>query len=223
MERKSKLFKTLNCTIMVIMAITTVSLSPCFANSSTSPYSEMMVAFTESMDTELGVKVEFLLEEKDLVIDLENGVSATLLEGEITLVPLIPSDFHQMTTLKGSDQKSKFLAYINHENLGRFLVFLEVIKSQKDTMPSSIKMIFPSGRGLILNMNPFCIHQICASETEISLQDNDDLENTIIISDTCETLAIITTTFESLCVIYSQISAFCIIAAIAEAIYELLC
>jgi len=222
MERKKKLFQTLNCIILVIMVITPASHSLCFANTSPSLNSEMSVAFSDSIDTELGDNVKDFLEEKGLGIDLENGFSTIVLGREIGIVPLIATDFHQMTTPKESHQKPQFLAYINHERLGRFLIFLEVIKDQKDEMLSSIKIIFPSGRGLILNIAPFYICQIDASHTGIFLQDNDDLENSIIVSDTCEVLGIITAVLATACIIYPD-PILCAIATAMETAYQFLC
>lgn len=219
MERKIKLFKTLSC-ITVITAIVASS-SLCFADIPPSPDSEMMAAFSNSMDTELGDNIKALFEENDLEIDLENSLSTTVLGGEITLVPLTSTDPHQMTTVKKSYQKSQFLAYIDQAVLGRFLVFLEVMKDQADEI-TSFKIVFPSGRGLILNMNPFCIYQIDGSQTGVSLQDNDDLENSIIISGTCETIRIIIVVLTAGCLI-SLNPIPCTIATVMETIYQLIC
>jgi len=222
MERKSKLFKTLNCIILTIMVITTVSHSLCFADIPSYPDSEMWATLSNIMDTELGYNVKAFLEEKGLEIDQKNGLSTIVLGREISIVPLIPIDSHQMTTLKGSHQKSQFLAYINHESLGRFLILLEVIKDQKDKILSGIRIIFPSGRGLVLKIIPFYIYQIDVSKTEISLQDNDDLENTIIVSDTCEVLGIISTVLKGACLIYPD-PILCAIAIAMETVYQFLC
>jgi hypothetical protein len=222
MERKKKLFQTLNCIILVIMVITTASHSLCFANTSPSPDSKMSVAFSDSMDSESGDNVKDFLEEKGLEIDLENGLTTIVLGREISIVPLISTDFHQMTTPKESHQESQFLAYINHEMLGRFMVFLEVIKDPQDEMLSSIKIIFPSGRGLILGINPFYIYQIDPSHTGISLQDKDDLKNTIIVSDTCDTLWIIATVLTTACGIFPD-PILCAIATAMETVHQFLC
>jgi len=222
MERKKDLFKTLNCIMLVIMVITTISHSLCFADISSSPDSEMRATFSNFMDTELGDNVKIFLEEKDLEIDLENGLNTVVLGGEISIVPLISTDFYQMTTPKQIHQTSQFLAYTNHEMLDRFLVFLEVIRNQKDGMLSSIKITFPSGRGLLLNIAPFYICQIDASETGISLQDNDNLENTIIVSDTCEVLRIIAAVLVAACGIYPD-PVLCAIALAMQVVYKSLC
>lgn len=221
MRRKSDLFKILNCVMLVVMAITTASYSPCFADTSSFLDSEMMTAFSDSMDTELGDRVKMSLEERGLEIDPENGTSTIVPGGEVTLVPLIPTDIRQTATSKESHQKSQFLAYINHEMLGRFLVFLEVMRNHSNEMTST-KIVFPSGRGVVLNINPFYIYQIDASQTGIYLQDNDDFENTIIISDTCETLTIIVIVLAALCLILVN-PILCTIAGVIEVIVELLC
>lgn len=114
MERKKKLFQSLNFIILVIMVITTISHSLCFANISSPLDSEMRNTFSNIMDTELGDTVKAFFEEKGLEIDLENGLSTTALGNEITFMPLIS---------KKSHQKSQLLAYIDHETAGRLLVF----------------------------------------------------------------------------------------------------
>jgi hypothetical protein len=164
------------------------------------------------MDTELGDTVKAFFEEKGLEIDLENGLSTTALGNEITFMPLIS---------KKSHQKSQLLAYIDHETAGRLLVFLELMKN-KSGKTTSMKIVFPSGRGLVLNIVPFYIYQIDASKTGFSLQDNDDLENTIIVSDTCEVLGIIATVLVGACVIYPD-PILCAISAAMQAVYQFLC
>ena len=216
MERKIKLSKTLSCIVSVLMVVM-VSCSLCFADIPHSTDSEMLAAFSNFMDTELGDNIKALLEEKGLEIDMKNGISIPVLGAEITLIPLISTNLHQTTPT----QKSQFLAYISQETSSRFLVFLEVMKSQGDEI-TSFKIVFPSGRGLVLNMNPFCIYQIDGSETGISLQDNDDFENSIIVSDTCETIRIIVITLVSACVIFFN-PILCLIAAIMETVYQFLC
>ena len=212
MKRKSSFFKALNCITLVVMAITTATQSLCFANVSSSPGSEMMTVFSDSMETELGDRVNLLLEKRGLKIDLKNGVSTKALAGEITLVPL---------TSQKSHQKSQFLAFINHESAGRLLVFLEMAKNKRGKT-TSMKIVFPSGRGMVLNINPFYIYQIDATESDISLQDNDDLENTIIVSDTCEVIGIITIVLAAACLI-SREPIVCGIAVVMEAINEFIC
>jgi len=181
----------------------------------------MMADFSEAMNTELGDRTCALLEEKGLELKLKNVVNTTVLGGEITLVPLMPVDPNQIMISKGSSLKSQFLAYINHGMLGRFLVFLDIMKSQSNEI-TSIKIIFPSGKGLVLNMSPFCIYQIDTMLEEIPLQGNDDLENTIIISDTCDVLRIITIALAAACLISKDLIT-CGIALVIEAITELIC
>lgn len=207
--------------MVAIVTTTPVTQSLCLADTSSSPASEMMIAFSDSLDSELGDRINALLEERGLEIDLENGVSTIAWGAEIILVPLTPTDLNQMTTPNKSYQKSHFLAHLNHERLGRFLVFLEVMRSQRDEI-TSLKIIFPSGRGVVVNMNPFYIYQIDASQTGISLQDSDDLENTIIISDTCETLRIIAITLAAACLAFVN-PILCAIAAAVAAIVESFC
>ena len=216
MERKIKLFKTLRCIVSVLMAVM-VSASLCFADIPSSQASETIAAFSSSMDTELGDKIGTLLDEKGLEIDLERGVNIPVLGAEVTVVPLISIKSHQITPTKNS----QFLAYINQETSGRFLIFMEIIKSQDDEI-TSFKIVFPSGRGLFLNLNPFCIYQIGSSHTGISLQDHDDIGNSIIISDTCETLQIISMVLASACVIVVN-PILCAIAAAMETVYQFLC
>lgn len=221
MKRRTNLFKTLICAMVAIVTTTPVTQSLCLADTSSSPASEMMIAFSDSLDSELGDRINALLEERGLEIDLENGVSTIAWGAEIILVPLTPTDLNQMTTPNKSYQKSHFLAHLNHERLGRFLVFLEVMRSQRDEI-TSLKIIFPSGRGVVVNMNPFYIYQIDASQTGISLQDSDDLENTIIISDTCETLRIIAIALAAACLAFVN-PILCAIAAAVAAIVESFC
>jgi len=219
--RKSRLFKTLNCITLMIMATTITTQSLCFADISSSPISETMDAFSHSMDTELGDRVTTLLDKRGLVVDLKNGVRTTVSAGEITLVPLLPIGSLQTATSETSQQNSQFLAYIDHEKAGRFLAFLEVERSKKDKT-TSLKIVFPSGRGIGINMGPFYIYQIDASKTEISLQDNDDLENTIVVSDFCEVIGIITIALSAACLISGE-PIVCGIAGIMETIYESIC
>ena len=223
MERKKKPIQSYKLhIILMIMLIATVSQSLCFANISSSPDSEIRASFSNFMNTELGDNVTAFFEEKGLGVDLENGLNNIVLGEETRIVPLASTDFQQMTTHKESHQKPQFLAYINHEMLGRFLVFIEVIKNQEDEMPSSVKIIFPSGRGFVLNINPFYIRQIDTSKTGISLQYYDDLENTIIVSDACEVLGIIATVLATVCGIYPD-PILCAIAAAMETVYQFLC
>ncbi|MBW1838570.1 MAG: hypothetical protein JRI49_01445 [Deltaproteobacteria bacterium] len=219
--RKSRLFKTLNCITLMIMATTITTQSLCFADISSSPISETMAAFSHSMDTELGDRVTTLLDKRGLEVDLKNGVRTTVSAGEITLVPLLPIGSLQTATSEASQQNSQFLAYIDHEKAGRFLAFLEVERSKKGKT-TSLKIVFPSGRGMGINMGPFYIYQIDASKTEISLQDNDDLENTIVVSDVCEVIGIITLALASACEIFDE-PIVCGIAGIMETIYESIC
>jgi len=221
MMRKSRLFKTLNCITLMIMATTITTQSLCFADISSSPISETMAAFSHSMDTELGDRVTTLLDKRGLEVDLKNGVRTTVSAGEITLVPLLPIGSLQTATSEASQQNSQFLAYIDHEKAGRFLAFLEVERSKKGKT-TSLKIVFPSGRGMGINMGPFYIYQIDASKTEISLQDNDDLENTIVVSDVCEVIGIITLALASACEIFDE-PIVCGIAGIMETIYESIC
>jgi len=221
MERKKELFKILSCIVVLTTAII-VSRSLCPADVLPSSDSEMMAAFSNFMDTELGDDITALLEEKGLEVNLENGLNNVVLGEGTSIVPLMSTDFQQMTTHKESHQKPQFLAYINHEMLGRFLVFIEVIKNRKNEMPSSVKIIFPSGRGFVLNINPFYIRQIDTSKTGISLQYYDDLENTIIVSDACEVLGIIATVLATVCGIYPD-PILCAIAAAMETVYQFLC
>ena len=86
----------------------------------------------------------------------------------------------------------------------------------------SIKIFFPSGRGIGLNISPFYIYQIDANKTGISLQDKDDFENTIIVSDTCEVIGIITVVLAAACTISGE-PIVCGIASIMEAINVLIC
>ena len=219
--RKSRLFKTLNCITLMIMATTITTQSLCFADISSSPISETMDAFSHSMDTELGDRVTTLLDKRGLEVALKNGVRTTVSAGEITLVPLLPIGSLQTATSETSQQNSQFLAYIDHEKAGRFLAFLEVERSKKDKT-TSLKIVFPSGRGIGINMGPFYIYQIDASKTEISLQDNDDLENTIVVSDFCEVIGIITIALSAACLISGE-PIVCGIAGIMEIIYESIC
>lgn len=214
MDRKGKLLKMLNCITRVIMIITIVSCSLCFAESSSSP--------SYSLDIELGEKINTLSEGKRLRIDLENGVITKVLGGEVILIPLISKDSQQMTIRKEHHQKSQFIAYINHEELGRFLVFLEVVKSQRDERPFTTRIVFPSGRGLVINMNPLYIYQIDDSQTGISLQVNDDLENNISISDACKVIGIIATVLAAACLIFPE-PILCAIAVAMQTIYQFLC
>jgi hypothetical protein len=216
MERRIKLSKTLSCIVSVLMAVM-VSCSLCFADIPHSTDSEALAAFSNSMDTELGDNIKASLEEKGLEIDLERGVNIPVLGAKVTVVPLISINSHQMAPTKNS----QFLAYINQETSGRFLIFLEIIKSQDDEI-NSFKIVFPSGRGLFLNLNPFCIYQIGSSHTGISLQDHDDLGNSIIVSDTCETLQIIAMVLASACAIIVN-PILCAIAAAIETVYQFLC
>ena len=222
MDSKDKLFKIINRITMVIITITIVSCSLCFADPSSPPDSEMMAAFSDSINTELGDKVNVLLEGKGLQIDLGNGVITTAMDGEVYLIPLLSKDSRQMTIFKEYHQKSQFLAYINHEMLGRFLVILEVLKSQSDERPSTVRIVFPSGRGLLMNMNPLCIYQIDASQTGIFLQDNDDLENSIIVSDTCDVIGIIAIVLTAACMIFHE-PILCAIAVAMQSVYQFLC
>ena len=219
MGRKIKRFKTSNCAIVTTTIVASISL--CFADIPPSPDPEMVAAFSESMDTELGDSMKAFFEENDLEIDLNNLLSTTVLGVEITLVPLTPTDPHRMTTINESHQTSQFLAYIDQAALGRFLVFLEVVKDQADDI-TSFKIVFPSGRGLMLSINPFCIYPIADSQTGISLQENDDLENSIIISDTCDTFRIIIIVLTAGCLI-SLNPIPCAIATVMETIYQLIC
>ena len=219
--RKSRLFKTLNCITLMIMATTITTQSLCFADISSSPISETTAAFSHSMDTELGDRVTTLLDKRGLEVDLKNGVRTTASAGEITLVPLLPIGSLQTATSEASQQNSQFLAYIDHEKAGRFLAFLEVERSKKDKT-TSLKIVFPSGRGIGINMGPFYIYQIDTSKTEISLQDNDDLENTIVVSDFCEVIGIITIALSAACLISGE-PIVCGIAGIMEIIYESIC
>ena len=221
MKRKSDLFKMLTCITLVTMTITIATQSLCFAYASSPPGFEIMTDFSEAMNTEIGDRTCTLLEEKGLELNRENVVNTTVLGGEITLVPLVSVGPNKMMISKGSSLKSQFLAYINHEMLGRYLVFLDIMKSQSNEI-TFIKIVFPSGKGLALNMSPFCIYQIDTMQEEISLQDNDDLENTIIISDTCNVLRIITIALAAACLISKDLIT-CGIAAVMEAITELIC
>ena len=206
---------------MTVITTFVASISLCFADILPSTDSEMMTAFSNSMDTELGDSMKAWFEENDLEIDLENSLRTTVLGGEITLVPLTSTDPHQMATVKKSHQESQFLAYIDQAVLGRFLVFLEVMKDQADEI-ISFKIVFPSGRGIILNVNPLCIYQIDDSQTGVSLQDNDDLENSIMISGTCETIRIIIVVLTAGCLISLNPIA-CTIATVMETIYQFIC
>ncbi len=219
--RRSGLFKTLNCIALMIMAMTIPTHSLCIADISSSPISETMTAFSHSMDTELGDRMNMLLEKRGFEVDIKNGESTTVLAGEIILVPLLPIGSLQTATSKASQQNSQFLAYIDHEKVGRFLTFLEVERNKRGKM-NSIKIFFPSGRGIGLNMGPFYIYQIDASKTGISLQDNDDLENTIIVSDACEVIGIITIVLAAACLISGE-PIVCIIAGVMEAVNESIC
>ena len=219
MERKIKRFKTSSCIIVITAIVASISL--CLADIPSSPNSEMMAAFSNSMDTELGDSMKAWFEENDLEIDLENSLRTTVLGGEIILVPLTSTYPHQMTTVKKSYLTSKFLAYIDQTVLGRFLVFLEVMKDQADEI-ISFKIVFPSGRGIILNVNPLCIYQIDGSQTGVSLQDNDDRENSIMISGTCETIRIIIVVLTAGCLISLNPIA-CTIATVMETIYQFIC
>ena len=205
----------------MLMAMTLTTQSLCFADSASSPSSETMTAFSHSMDTELGDRMNMLLEKRGFEVDLKNGLNTTVSAGEITLVPLLPIGSLQTATSKASQHNSQFLAYIDHEKVGRFLAFLEVERNKKDKT-TSLKIVFPSGRGIGISMVPFYIYQIDASKTEISLQDNDDLENTIVVSDVCEVIGIITIVLSAACLISGE-PIVCGIAGIMETINELIC
>ena len=219
MGRKIKRVKTSIC-VIVTTAIA-VSISFCFADIPPLQDSEMMAAFSKSMDTELGDRMKAFFEEMDLKIDPNNSFSTTALGGEIILVPLISTDPYPMTAVKEHHQESQFLAYIDQGALGRFLVFLEVMKDQADNT-TSFKIVFPSGRGLILNINPLCMFQIDGSQTGVSLQDYDDLDNSIVISDTCDTIRIIVIVFTAGCLI-SLNPIPCTIATVMETLYQFIC
>lgn len=218
--RRSRLFKTLNC-IVLIIATTIPTQSLCIADISSSPISETMAAFSHSMDTELGDRMNMLLETRGFEVDLKNGVSTTVSAGEIILAPLLPIGSLQTATSKASQQNSQFLTYIDHEKVGRFLAFLEVERNKRGQM-NSIKIFFPSGRGIGLNISPFYIYQIDANKTGISLQDKDDFENTIIVSDTCEVIGIITIVLAAACLISGE-PIVCIIAGVMEVVNESIC
>ena len=87
---------------------------------------------------------------------------------------------------------------------------------------TSIKIVFPSGRGIALNISPFYICTINAVKTGISLQHNDDLENAIILSDVCEIIGTIAIALASACTLTDE-PIVCAIAALIETIYELIC
>lgn len=214
--------KRLNWSIgITVITAFVASISLCFADILPSKDSELMAAFSNSLDTELGDNMKALFEENDLEMDLENSLATTVPGGEIILVPLTLSDTHQMETGKDYHQQSQFLAYMDQVTLGRFLVLLEVMKDQAGEI-TAFKMVYPSGRGLMLHINPFCFYPIADSQTGISLQDNDDLENSIIISDTCDTLRIIIIVLTAGCLI-SLNPIPCAIATVMETIYQLIC
>ena len=100
-----------------------------------------------------------LLDKRGLEVALKNGVRTTVSAGEIILVPLLPiGSLQTAATSEASQQNSQFLAYIDHEKAGRFLAFLKVERSKKDKT-TSLKIVFPSGRGIGINIGPFYIYQ----------------------------------------------------------------
>lgn len=206
---------------MTVVTTFIASISLCFADILPSKDPEIMAAFSNSLDTELGGNMKALFEENDLEIDLKNSLATPVPGGEMILVPLTFTDMHQMETVKDYHQKSQFLAYIDQVGLGRFLVLLEVMNDQAGEI-TAFKMVYPSGRGLMFHINPFCIYPIADSQTGISLQENDDLENSIIISDTCDTLRIIIIVLTAGCLI-SLNPIPCAIATVMETIYQLIC
>ena len=134
--RRSRLFKILNCIVLMIMVMTIPTQSLCIADILSSPISETMTSFSHSMETELGDKMNMLLEKRGFEIDLKNGVSTTVSAGEIILVPLLSIGPLQTATSKASQQNSQFLTYIDHEKVGCFLAFLEVERNKRGKMDS---------------------------------------------------------------------------------------
>jgi hypothetical protein len=221
MERKSTLFKTLTCFTIAVLTSATVPHSLCDAGSLPPREVKMMDDLSYALTTKLDTMIGATCRENGLEM-VPEGASNVLVSGAtVTLVPLTSTNSH-LATPKAIQQSIQSLVYINHEQLGHFLVFLEITQNQKDEAPSSIKMIFPSGRGIVIEMNPFSLYQVDASTTGFSLQEYDDLENTIIISGACETMRIIEVVLTAACAIFVN-PTLCIVAAVMEGIYQLLC
>lgn len=219
MEKKHTRLKRSIC--MLVITLWVASVSFCFADNQPSIDSEMTAVFLQSLDTECGNGIRVLVEANDLEMDRNHAVTTRVLGGEVILVPLISTDLDPTAAVNPSHQASSFLAYIDLGASGRFLVFLEVMKDQADDI-TAFKIVFPSGKGLMLSLNPFCLFQMDGSQTGFSLQDNDDLDNSMIISDTCETLRIIIIVFTAGCLI-SLNPIPCTIATVMETIYQILC
>jgi hypothetical protein len=221
MERKSTFFKTLTCFTIAVLTSATVPHSLCYAGSLPPREVKMMDDLSCALTTKLDTMIDATCRENGLEMVPEGARNIAVSGATVTFVPLTSNNPH-LATPKATEQPMQSLVYINHEQWGHFLIFLEIIQNQRDEVPSSIKMIFPSGRGIVIEMNPFSLYQVDASTTGFSLQEYDDLENTIVISGTCEVLRIMAITLAAACLIFTN-PILCGVAGAMEVIAELIC
>jgi len=120
--------------------------------------------------------VRVLLDEKGLQLDMENSQSTTVMGRSVSFVPLIPTE-HQGARLDRKDSlqsepTSQFLAYLDDQKLGRLFVLMEISRSQRPEMRSSIRVTFP-GRGFVFSGVPSWLSPWEISEDGSSLQISD--------------------------------------------------